>query len=275
MKKIALLSCDSLEGYFHDDHLFVEELKKEFDVSTVSWSSKVQWKTYDAVVIRTTWDYVQRQEEFLQVLMEIQRETKLFNSSSVVNWNIHKYYLKELEHKRVTIVPTRFFDNGMPVIIPKDWTASKVVLKPAISATAFKTAVLDPSEIDGTTPPAVNGGWMLQPYLEQITRGEASLIFFDKKFSHALTKFPKVGDFRVQEEFGGSVIPLTPTPAMLEFAESVVDAVDFPLLYARVDLVPSEDDFALMELELIEPSLYFGTHPAAAKNFVAALRSYL
>ena len=112
---------------------------------------------------------------------------------------------------------------------------------------------------------------MCQPFLPQIAEGEISLIYFNKVFSHALLKVPKKGDFRVQEEFGGDIIPMKPTAELLALGEKVMKSVSDDLLYARVDLVPYENHFALMELELIEPALYFRTNADAAKNFSKAL----
>lgn len=113
---------------------------------------------------------------------------------------------------------------------------------------------------------------MCQPFLNQIFEGEISLIYFNKVFSHALLKVPKKGDFRVQEEFGGDIIPMNPTAELLALGEKIMKSVDDDLLYARVDLVPYNNHYAMMELELIEPALYFRTNENAAKNFSKALK---
>src|SRR5690606_5612251 len=101
------------------------------------------------------------------------------------------------------------------------------------------------------------------------------LIYFNKKFSHALVKVPKVGDFRVQEEFGGDIIPVNPTPEMLSLSDSIMNVVKEGLLYARVDLVLYEGDYALMELALIETALYFRTNKESPRNFKQALYAFL
>ena len=112
---------------------------------------------------------------------------------------------------------------------------------------------------------------MCQPFLPEIFDGELSLVYFNKQFSHALLKVPKKGDFRVQEEFGGDIIPYTPDKKVIELGDKIMSSVDDELLYARVDLVPVNGEYALMELELIEPALYFRTNENAARNFVKAL----
>jgi glutathione synthase/RimK-type ligase-like ATP-grasp enzyme len=114
---------------------------------------------------------------------------------------------------------------------------------------------------------------MCQPFLPQIADGEISLIYFNKQFSHALLKVPKAGEFRVQEEFGGAIIALKPDEKLLAVGDKIISAVSDDLLYARVDLVPYENDFALMELELIEPALYFRTDVTAVDNFSKALKN--
>lgn len=112
---------------------------------------------------------------------------------------------------------------------------------------------------------------MCQPFLPQISEGEISLIYFNKQFSHALLKVPKAGEFRVQEEFGGAIIPMKPDEKLLATGNKIIAAVSDDLLYARVDLVPFDNHYALMELELIEPALYFRTDVTAVDNFSKAL----
>lgn len=273
MKKLVFLSCDSLGGYVLDDHLLLDELKNDFEVTTVSWNRPQDWSKFDAVIIRTTWDYMRWPIEFQNTLKEIQLSgAKLFNSFSVVAWNIHKFYLKELQSQGTVIVPTVFFSHDELPVVPLDWSCSRFILKPAISAGAYKTTVISHDDLKALKLDA--GDWLLQPFLESIFEGEISLIYFDKKFSHALIKVPKQGEFRVQEEFGGSVMPYSPDEKLLKLASDILSHVDMPLLYARVDLVPFKETHALMELELIEPALYFRTNLKAAQNFHSALKNY-
>lgn len=272
--KILFLSCDKLDGFVVDDNLLVKKLTSEgHSVTTLSWSSEHDWSQFDCAIIRTTWDYMKRPQEFFAKLSEISAQTKLYNDLKTVKWNIHKGYLKELEDKGACIVPTVFFAHTEDLKIPSSWSHSKVVIKPAISAGSFKTIVLDKNEINSGKYKAelFPGDWMCQPFLPQISEGEISLIYFNKKFSHALLKVPKSGEFRVQEEFGGAIIPLKPSAELLAVGDKIISSVDDDLLYARVDLVPYENKFALMELELIEPALYFRTDDKAVDNFSKAL----
>ncbi|HXH73654.1 MAG TPA: hypothetical protein VNJ08_01720 [Bacteriovoracaceae bacterium] len=273
MKKLVFLSCDSLENVVGDDDLLVKELCGNFEITSRSWTHDENWSNYDAVIVRTTWDYMQRPMEFLDTLTKIQLSgVKLFNPFSVISWNIHKFYLQELEAGGIFIVPTLFIKSEDIISIPDEWKAEKFVLKPAISAGAYQTKVVTRKEIERTK---LKGEWLLQPFVESIAQGEISLIYFDKKFSHALIKIPKSGEFRVQEEFGGNVLPYSPDDKILGLADEILSKVDLPLLYARVDLVALDGSYALMELELIEPALYFRTHKQAASNFHLALINYL
>lgn len=272
--RLVFLSCDSLEGFIVDEDLVVKELEKDgHSVETLSWRANANWKNFDAVIIRTTWDYMEYPEEFFSKLQEISQHTKLMNSLETVKWNIHKRYLKKFQEKGITILPTIFFKDTEKLSLPSSWTCEKVVVKPAVSAGAFKTLVYSPSDIaSGKYQEALHSGdWLCQPFLPQIKEGEISLVYFNKVFSHALLKVPKKGDFRVQEEFGGDIIPLEASTELLALGNKIIAEVQDDILYARVDLVPFEGTYALMELELIEPALYFRTHKDAPRNFIKAL----
>jgi glutathione synthase/RimK-type ligase-like ATP-grasp enzyme len=276
MMNIVFLSCESLDGHVVDDHILVQELeRKGYSISTLPWNIDTDWSKFDCAIIRTTWDYVNRPQEFLQKLEKISQETRLLNSLSTIKWNIHKSYLSEFEAKGITIVPTLFFKNTDPFMIPTSWECDKIVIKPAISAGSFNTMVFTKEELksEDFRSKLMAGDWMCQPYLPQISEGEISLIYFNKKFSHGLIKTPKSNEFRVQEEFGGEVRAINPDPELLKAGEKIINAVSDELLYARVDFIPHKNQYALMELELIEPSLYFRTHPSSALNFIMAFEN--
>lgn len=271
---ILFLSCNSLEGYVVDDNLLVQELEKSGHlVETLSWSRDADWSKYDCAIIRTTWDYMEKPIDFFAKLEKISQETKLFNSLETVRWNMHKSYLKTFSEKGIQIVPTVFFKDSENLDIPPSWTADTFVIKPSISAGSYKTLVFSRDAIKSGEykKDLFPGDWMCQPFLEEIKDGEISLVYFNKKFSHGLKKIPKSGDFRVQEEFGGNIISFTPDEILLDLGQTMMQAMEDDYLYARVDVVPFQGHYALMELELIEPSLYFRTHPDSAKNFVKAL----
>lgn len=274
--KIVFLSCDSLEGYVVDDQLVVTLLKEEgYTIDVISWSAEADWSKYDCAIIRTTWDYVKRHTEFVQKLKHIATQTKIYNDISTVEWNIHKGYLLDLEKRGVQIVPTLLFKHDGPLSIPENWNYEKFVIKPAISATSYRTHVMEADKIlsGSFRDDLVPGDWLCQPFIPHIIEGEFSLVYFGKKFSHALVKIPKSGDFRVQEEFGGEIRPYTPSEKLLALGEKIMQVIPQDLLYARVDVIPHGDHYALMELELIEPSLYFRTSPDSPNNFIKALKN--
>jgi glutathione synthase/RimK-type ligase-like ATP-grasp enzyme len=272
--RLVFLSCDSLDGFVTDEDIVVKDLEAQgHTVTTLSWRADADWSSFDSAIIRTTWDYMEYPEEFFQKLEKISQQTKLLNGLPTVKWNIHKSYLKKFQDRGITIVPTVFFKDSEALMLPKSWNAEKVVVKPAVSAGAFKTLVYRPEDItsgkykEGLHP----GDWMCQPFLPQIKEGEISLIYFNKAFSHALLNVPKAGDFRVQEEFGGDIIPFEPTRELLNLGNTIIAEVQEDILYARVDLVAFNGYYALMELELIEPALYFRSNKNASSNFIKAL----
>lgn len=275
---IALLSCRSLTGYISDEQLLVDELCQHgHQVELIPWDENTDWQKFDLAIIRTTWDYIQRADEFMAKLKLIATQTKLYNSAEVAQWNIHKEYLGEMEKKGTRIVPTVFFKWPGSFTIPADWKDNKFILKPCVSASAWKTMVVSREDITTGKVHADlhDGAWMLQPFLEEIKQGEISLHYFAGKFSHAIVKVPKAGDFRVQEEHGGDIISYTPSPELEKLGAQTVASIPHELLYARVDLVPVAGDYLLMELELIEPALYFRTHKDAPRNFRLALESII
>ncbi|HET9794059.1 MAG TPA: hypothetical protein VFS34_06320, partial [Thermoanaerobaculia bacterium] len=203
----------------------------------------------------------------------------LWNPAPLVLWNSHKFYLRDLERRGIPIAPTRFLPARsaaklQDVLDAEGW--SRAVVKPAVSATAHRTLVIGrerADESDGELRALVaDGDALVQKYLPEIeTKGEWSFVFLDGAFSHAVRKRPAPGDFRVQTEFGGTVEPGPPPPSLVREAARAIDAIDSPWLYARVDGVESEGALLLMELELIEPSLYLSAAAHAARRLAAAI----
>ncbi len=275
MKRICFLSCQDLDGHIVDDHLAQKELEKhgEYQVDWINWDEETDWKRFDLAIIRTTWDYHKRSAEFLSKLNVIASQTTLMNPASIVEWNFHKGYLKDLANKGVAIVPTVFFKDTESILLPASWNYQRFIIKPAISANAYKTVIIAKEDLlSGKYKTHLAAGdWLLQPFMEEIKQGEVSLHFFNKTFSHGITKTPKVGDFRVQEEHGGLIQNYTPSPELLSIAHNILTQIPSQLLYARVDLVFWQGQWVLMEVELIEPSLYFRMDPQSVVNYKRAI----
>lgn len=195
------------------------------------------------------------------------------NPAEVLRWNSDKAYLARLADKGVPIPPTRWTDRVTQDQVDAAFAetdAPVLILKPTVSAGAFRTVRLTPGEVLSDAP---KGAAMIQPYLKSIeTQGETSLLFFGGRFSHAVNKRPVAGDFRIQVQFGGLYTAVTPDAAAMALAQQVLAAIDEPLLYARIDM--ARDDagrWVLMEAELIEPDFYLDHDPANGAGFAEAV----
>jgi glutathione synthase/RimK-type ligase-like ATP-grasp enzyme len=287
MPSIAFLTLDDRGDYVIDDELAVAELRaRGHAVEEVPWRRRgVDWRAFDLVVIRTTWDYQHDLDGFLEALAAIEATgTALANPAALVRWNARKTYLRDLAARGVTIVPTRWgvgLAAGELGALCEAYGDGGCVIKPTVSANAHDTFRLarrpDDALIASVTARFAGREWMAQPFVRAVLDdGEYSVFYFDGGYSHAIVKRPKSGDFRVQEEHGGRIEGITPDDAVRAAADRVMAALDEAPLQARVDLVRLDDGaLALMELEAIEPSLYFRTHPRAAANFADAVERRL
>ncbi|MFO0798690.1 MAG: hypothetical protein U0804_14555 [Gemmataceae bacterium] len=251
----------------------------------VDWADPdVLWSRFRCAVFRTTWDYFDRFSEFSAWLDRVERQTRLCNHGPTVRWNLDKHYLADLDARGVPVVPSRFLERGSTqpladVLAETGW--DEAVVKPCVSGAARHTyrvnrrtaAELQPLLDSLLAAEAL----LVQPFQADIARtGEDTLMVFDGRFSHAVRKVPKAGDFRVQDDHGGTVHDYEPTAEQVELAERAVATCDPLPVYGRVDLVrDNAGRFALMELELIEPELWLRHHPHAAERFAAGVAAFL
>jgi glutathione synthase/RimK-type ligase-like ATP-grasp enzyme len=250
--RLALATCDWLPELDPDDAPLRAALGEEAE--PVIWSDPdVDWSAYDAVFVRTIWDYFERHEEFLAWLDRV--TVPMWNPADTLRWNSEKTYLRKLEAEGVRTIPTAW-DGEVP------W--DEAIVKPTVAGGSLGLRRAEKGE-------PIEPGFMAQPFLPDIvSAGELSLVFFDGEFSHAVRKTPAEGDIRVQPEHGGRVTPVDPTAAELSAAERVIAVAGRDLLYARVDFV---GDGMLIELEAIEPRFFFAHAPAEAPGRLAqALR---
>lgn len=257
-----------------------------FDASGVSSSAvrwddtSFHWSRLDGVVIRSCWDYHLRVNEFDAWLGELDRASvPVFNPVPLVRWNMNKRYLRELAAAGIRIPATVWLSAGDPrslgsVFGETGWSAA--IVKPTVSASATDTWLAHAREAEAldvrfrelTSRAEV----MVQEYLPEVaTRGEWSLVFIDGVFSHAAIKRPRAGDFRVQNEHGGSSTSAEPTSALLASAVAVADALPSGWMYVRVDGVETDRGFVLMEAECIEPDLFFRMRPESRSRFAEAI----
>ena len=279
MPKLAIATYDKLPNLTENDRLLVPLFEeKGFDVHVKIWDDEeVNWHAYDLVLIRSTWDYYLKPEAFKTwVTQFISSKTKLINAPEVVLHNSHKFYLKELSERGVNIIPTLFSSEKITLETIKPWV--KVVIKPAVSAGSHETEVFETSnlsqeKIDGKIG---HGDWLIQPFLEEIQEaGEISMLFFGGNFSHAIQKVPKSGDFRVQKQFGAQYLKYEPSDDLIFIAKNIVEITGKKSIYARIDGVMTPNGFLLMEVEMIEPDLFFEYAPEGPNRFVETVLSGL
>jgi glutathione synthase/RimK-type ligase-like ATP-grasp enzyme len=239
---------------------------------------------FDLVVLRSCWDYHLHGAEFTEWLRSAAGQVRVLNDLDTVLWNQNKFYLRELEQQGIEIAPTIFAMGGEAVGAAERLQISnwrKIVLKPAVSASAHKTWLMDGTALppDAELAQQMGGGaFLIQKFIPQIqTQGEISFVYIDGVFSHAVLKRPAAGDFRVQQEHGGSADPFHPLAALLDQANQIASSVPQvrDSLYCRIDAVAREGKLVLMELELIEPELFLGFADGAAARFAGAIVSHL
>lgn len=286
MRNVAFLTLHDPTGFVIDDELAVLPLaRRGVRVETIPWDRPgVDWRRYELVVIRSTWDYYDQPERFLATLAAIEHAgVRLENGSETVRWNMRKDYLRELAAKGIETVPTFWRDGLSPgELVPlfEELRADEGVIKPTMSGTAKGAWRLDAARARALAPEIEayfqNRPLMMQPFERGIVEeGEFSMTYFSGRHSHTVLKMPKTGDFRVHEEFGGANRLITPEPALLAAGDAAIAAVGQKLLYARADFVRSGDAFRLMELELVEPTFYLSVDPGAAERFAEAVASIL
>ena len=235
------------------------------------WSDEhIDWGRSPVTVVRAAWDYPQRFAEFRSWLDRVERKTRLINDPAIVRWNVHKRYLAELAALGIAIAPTVFVakDDDLDlaeICRARGWT--DVVLKPCVSGSSFGAARMQGAAIAAAGVAHARGlqqlgDVMVQPYIRSIEdEGERAYIFIGGAFSHAVRKVP----FSSSTVTTGEELHVPPQPE-LDFARSVLGVLREQPAYARVDVVPTADGPVLMELELVEPTLYFEFEPRAAQR---------
>lgn len=269
-----------------EDAILVNALSSQgLRVARFSWSNpEVDWKQVKSVIFRTTWDYFSRFKEFKAWVDSIKDDVQFFNTFDLIAWNQDKRYLKELNEKGIQIPPTYFIEKGDERLLSEITATlpySHYILKPNISGAARHTYKLNDLSIEDHDDLFellnTDEAFMVQEFQEQIiTKGEISLVIIAGKYTHAVLKQSFENDFRVQDDFGGTVTEYMAKPEEIAFAEKCIAALDFQPLYARVDLMwDNNDKLVLSELEMIEPELWFRNCPEAAMRLAEAVKSKL
>ena len=282
MKEIAILRCGKLPSFvtwdvdldelFEEDELLLRGFQAQgFHARPVVWNDPaVDWNRFDVALIRSTWDYLDEQERFLEVLSQIEASScRLFNPLSAVRWNIDKNYLFDLEKWGISVIPTILASEANAGTVQRlfgDRLGQTVILKPTIGLGASHSQRVPLDELEAALmelrASQPQREYLVQPFVETIlSEGEWSFIYFNHQLSHVLLKKPAANDYRVQGIYGGTVQPAAPAPDDLLRAESVMAALPFDLLYARLDFLRVNGTLSVIEIELIEPIFSFGLVP--------------
>lgn len=276
-KPIAFATIDSLPNLTPDDRLAATALKRHgLDVVSAVWDDPQQhWADFSAVIVRSCWNYHKKPAAFLAWIDALTAQgVALFNPPDVLSWNSNKRYLFDLADAGVAVPPTVLLsaETRQPlatIVAEQGWT--KAVVKPTVSATAFNTFVTTPDSAEGDDaridPLLTQSDLLVQAFQPAIqTEGEYSLIFFGDAFSHAVLKTAAAGDFRVQSDFGGRSERVTVDDGLISAVVAQLQPWLARCLYTRVDII-RDDPFLLMELEQIEPYLFFSENPDSADRF--------
>lgn len=276
MTRIALATCKELPEPDPDAAPLLEELKKLGAAAEwVAWDDpKGDLSGFNLCVIRSTWNYIHHPREFLWWAKKAAKKTRLLNPPRLVRWNSDKSYLRDLAQRGIYVVPTLYLDRGpvaslRELLRPTSWT--DVVVKPRVGAASFATRRFTSRSLDEggrfLTEQAARREMMIQPYLSSVEKeGELALVWIAGKFTHAIRKNPRLHG---QAEGVSDARPLGREEEA--FGADVLEPYASDLLYARVDVARDEQGrLALMELELIEPSLFLIQSPAALKRLAGA-----
>lgn len=270
--------CRRADAFEHD--LMMQELQPGFrqqdlQLEAVDWRADLDWSSYAAALIGTTWDYCDNFHAFISQLAHIEISTRLFNPTSLVRWNGCKTYLRDLAKEGANVIPSLFFDALDETNLKESFAkfGSDLVCKYQTGAGAIGQHRIRLGE----EMPRMNAPIMVQRFLPTIcSDGEISFVYIDGNYSHAVCKKPKPGDYRIQSLYGGTEHAFRPSAEDLNAAHQILVRLPEIPLYARVDMVRSaQGTLMLMELELIEPYLYPTPGCILGEGLAAALRRKL
>lgn len=265
-----------------EDQLVLEALERlDLKVHRINWDdASFDWTTTRYILFRTTWDYFDRFDEFSTWLEKVSQQTKLINEKDLIYWNIDKHYLLDLSRKGINIPDSIFVEKGEQKTLSEflsitDW--DEVILKPCVSGAArhtYRFKKQDINQYEEICARLVKAeSLILQEFQHNIIpKGEVAYMVFGGKFSHAILKKAKPGDFRVQDDFGGTIHSYTPNADEIKFVEAAFAAISPQPIYARIDVIwDNNNQLSIGEIELIEPELWFRKDPHAADKLAKAI----
>lgn len=252
-----------------DDKLLNFLIHKGLKVEKVIWNDlEIRWETFDLAILKSPWDYFDLIEDFYIWLALLKsKKVRLLNPIEVVKWNADKHYLQDIANSGLKVTPSLFINRGQQIKLQDyfgELKTENLIIKPCVSGgskNTFKVSMDNVKDVEEKVNVLLQQeDFIIQPFLAEIEQtGEWSFLFFGGKYSHALLKKAKAGDFRVQHSLGGSIHPQKPSQEAINSCQQYVDQFAKDCLYARVDGVMINAEFYLMELELIEPFLFLDT----------------
>ena len=283
MPTIIFATCLESPQIQPSDQLVADALiARGCDVAPAPWNGdQAPFESADLIVVRSTWDYPSAPAAFRDWLVGLAAYSRVVNPPSVMRDNLSKRYLMRLQAQGAPLPPTRFVAPAARDIVAAmaSLEIDEAVVKPIVGATASGLSVVRRGDVAAIEEAAARLGHaaIVQPLIPAIReRGETSFIFIDGEFTHAVVKHAKAGDIRVQEEHGGRSALATPSETAIAAARGVLALFPGEPVYARVDAIVEnvgglDGGLQLMEVELIEPELFFTHAPEAAGRFAAAL----
>ncbi len=281
MNKIAFITSSEDPNLTRDDLLTKPYLLQNgYQLEPVIWDQNPQnLNDYSALVFRSCWNYHVKFSEFQNWLKSLNSLTvPIFNSLEISEWNLHKRYLLELQNKGVSVSYTQLIAQAdlNPLLDTFFKNQKQIVIKPAISLNGHETYLVEMADVfeckTRIAQVQKSGDVLVQEYLPEIKEtGEYSFIFFNGQFSHAVQKLAKNGEFRIHIEHGGRRVAYHPSADEIKQAEAIVAMILENLLSVRVDGVLRHGKLILIELEIIDPSLFLENDPQSAKRFTEAL----
>jgi glutathione synthase/RimK-type ligase-like ATP-grasp enzyme len=290
--RVAILRCQDLPKFitwevpdldelFEEDRLVISAFEDQgVEASSIIWrDASIEWGQFDVALIRSTWDYIDYIEPFLTVLSEIENSScKLFNSEEAVRWNSDKHYLLDLERWDVPILPTYLASNSDSRALQKEFAKRNwrtAILKPTVGVGGADTYRVASTDLSSTLRELKlrhpRNEYLIQPFAESVvTDGEWSFVYFNRELSHVLLKKPAADDYRTHGLYGGTIEKAVPPEEYSEQADAILAKIPFDLLYVRLDLIIVDGRLAVVEVELIEPILYFRLVPDSIRRLVSA-----
>ncbi len=278
MPSIAIVTCQNIPEPDNDESLMLDVCRASgIDVELVPWEDAVvDWSRFDLVALRSTWNYYEFEASFRNWIDSVSKVSTLCNGRDLILWNLDKHYLDELRDLGIPVVPTRYLSSPSELqkaLMEEGWT--EFVIKPTVSAGSYMTkrfGIDQVGEAEAFLSEILNDrGAMVQKFMSRVADGgEIALIHIDGELTHGIIKEPR---FHGGEESVSAAV--TPNEEQSDLAKCVLETVREPWLYARVDLMISDEgQWVLSELELIEPSLFFVQNPVALDRYVEGLKRW-